>query len=387
MNIIHREALVIHHDSREYDVAVDETAKRFKAQLEETIHKTQGSARGIIERVTSEVPRDRIVQSQALTFALSEDKRLLVGIKDRRAKGHFQEPMHKHALAQVAERAGVPETYLNRLLEKEYGPQLLIENLQTIFSKEESKKFLVRSVGDEVRGVLSNSYKRLDSRPIIEAFAASCNEIGAVPIEGVGGDLRWALKAILPMVFQPSKKKGSEEIVAFGLQLSNSDFGMGALSLRVFVQRVICTNYATLEEALRQVHLGKRLDESIEFSDETYKLDTKAQVSAVKDMVKGFLGPAKVNETVAVIGKALEERIDPKEAWNELPKMGLLKGEVDKVKDIFNNGGVEELPPGTTVARLSNAIAWFAKNVETPERRLELEQVAGQLLLKQKKAA
>jgi hypothetical protein len=226
----------------------------------------------------------------------------------------------------------------------------------------------------------------MDSRPIIETFAAECQAIGAVPIEGVGGDLRWSLRAILPMVFQPTDKKGMEEYIAFGVALTNSDFGIGALSLRMFMLRVWCSNMALLEEALRQVHLGKRLADNIEFSQETYELDTKTQVSAIKDLIRGTLSPERINESVALIGRALEERINPKNAWEELPKKGLLKGEVKKVKEIFNDGGVETLPPGTTVARLSNAISWFAKQPDqTPERRLELETVAGELLMKQKK--
>lgn len=374
-----------HHDARAYGAALDETAKKFQAQLDEQIAKTQGSATAVFEKIQAEVPVDRIVHSRALTFALDEDDgQVLLGTKDRRAAGHFMAPLHKHALNQVAARAGVPETYVNRLLERDYGRQLLIENLQTIYEKDTPAKFLVRSVGDQVRGVLSDSFRRMDSRPIIEAFAGACQQVGAVPVEGIGGDLRWAIKAILPMVFRPSTKAGMEELVAYYAQLSNSDFGVGALSMRIGMLRVVCTNYATMDEALRQVHLGKRLGESIEFSQQTYDLDTRTQVSAVKDLVKGLLGPAKIQETNAIIGKALEERVDPKNVWGELlPKLGLLKGEVEQVKEVFNDGGVEMLPAGTTTARVANAISWFAKATPdiTPERRLELENIAGTVIL------
>jgi len=390
---------VYHHDQREYGAAVDEAGKRFKIMLEEQIHRSQHSAMGVIEKIQNEVPVDRIVHTHALTFALQEQEPLgnsdillpptiLMGTKDKRFKGHFMEGMHKHALTQVAERAGIPGTYLNRLLGKPYGPELVIENLTTIFQKEEPSKYLVRSVGDEIRGVLSDSFRRMDSRPIIEAFAAECQAVGAVPVEGVGGDLRWSLRAILPMVFQPSTKPGSEEYVAFGLALTNSDFGVGALSLRLFMLRVWCSNMALLDEALRQVHLGKRLADNIEFSQETYELDTRTQVSAVKDLIQGCLSPDRINENVAIIGRALDDKISPKKAWEELPKQGLLKGEVAKVRDIFNDGGVEMLPPGTTTARLSNAISWFARQPEqNPERRLELEAVAGQILMGTKRGA
>jgi hypothetical protein len=375
---------VIHHDERDYNVALGQTAKRFQAQLEETIEKTQHSAMTVIEKVSREMPKDRIVQSQAMTFAIDDDT-ILIGTKDRKAKGHFREGLHKHALAQVCDRAGVPQTYLNRLLERDYGRELLIENLSTIYAKEENQRFLVRSVNDQVRGVLSDSFRRMDSVPVIEAFAKTCSEIGAAPVEGVGGDLRWAVKAILPMVFQPSKKAGTEELIAFGAQLSNSDFGRGALSMRIFMMRIVCTNFATLDEALRKVHLGSRLGDDIEFSQETYDYDTKTMVSSIKDILRGTLGPDRVNETVLQIGKALEERIDPKQAWTELPKLGLLKGEIEKVQEIFRDGGVEELPVGTTRARLANAISWFAKSAETPERRLELEIAAGDYMTESKK--
>lgn len=373
---------MIHHDNRDYAVAVGETAKRFQQQLEDTINKSRDSARAVIDKVGRETPHDRLAHTNAMEFTVegdASDARILMGLRNKKAKGAFQEPLHKHALGQITERAGIPGTYVTRLLERPYGRELLVDNLTTIYAKEPDKKFLVRSVDGQIRGVLSDSFRRMDSGPIVESFAAACAEIGAVPVEGIGGDLRWAIKAILPQVFQPAAKHGHEELIAFGMQLSNSDFGCGVLALQAFVMRIVCTNYATMEQVMRQVHLGKRLDDNLEFSRETYEADTKTQVLAVRDMVRGVLAPDKVNALVARIGSALDARIDPKQAWGELPKMGLLKGEVDAVKELFNNAGVEELPVGTTAARLSNAVSWFAKSA-VPERRLELEALAGQLL-------
>jgi hypothetical protein len=110
-------------------------------------------------------------------------------------------------------------------------------------------------------------------------------------VEGGGGDLRLCLRAVLPVVFRP----GGEEIIAFEIEISNSDFGAGALSVRCFCLRVWCTNYARLDEELRKVHLGRRLDDSIEFSEQTYRLDTEAMSSAVHDIVRSSMSPAKVN--------------------------------------------------------------------------------------------
>lgn len=364
-----------HHDHREYRVAVDDTARRFQAELEAKVSASRTSALQVIERVQREVPDDRIASSHSLHFE-AVDGRIIVSGKNV----DFEEPLHRHALSQIADRAGVPDLFVSRLLEKPWGPTLLAENLSTILGREPERRMLLRSVGSEVRGVLSDSYRRLDSRPIIEAFAAACQEIGVVPIEGVGGDLRFCIRAILPVVFRPA----GEEVVAFGIEISNSDFGAGALSVRCFLLRVWCTNYARLDEELRKIHLGKRLDDSIEYSKETYELDTKAMSSAVRDIVIGSLAPAKVNRQVELIEQSMNQRIDFKSALLGLPKMGLLKKEVEAVRETFNSGGIEQLPPGNTTYRLAHAISWIAKAADSAERRLELEHVAGQLIVPSK---
>ena len=73
--------------------------------------------------------------------------------------------------------------------------------------------------------------------------------------------------------------------------------------------RVWCTNLAIGEECLRQVHLGKRLDDNIEYSQETYRLDTAANASALKDVVHNSISPERVNAYLEVIQKASREEI------------------------------------------------------------------------------
>ena len=68
--------------------------------------------------------------------------------------------------------------------------------------------------------------------------------------------------------------------------MENSDFGNGALSVRAYLLRIWCTNLAITQEEMRQVHLGKRLDESMIYSERTYELDAQATVSALKDVIQ-----------------------------------------------------------------------------------------------------
>lgn len=388
-----------HHDTRNYDQAL----KDAHLHLEEQMHAKVGSAKRVLETVLNTQPVDRIVGTKGIRFSfrteeppkpINEEPKvevlpkhvILMGTRQQNAKNAFQEDLHKHALNQAAGRAGVPETFVNRMLAKPYGAELICENLNTIFSKEEPDRFLVRSVDGQVRGVLSDTYRRMDSRPILEAFANTCQELGAQPVEGVGGDLRFSLKAILPKVYMVGQKKGHEEVFAFGASLSNSDFGCGALSLQFFLWRIWCSNTATREDSLRRVHLGKRLADDIVYSQETYEADTKTMVLGVRDHVKGVLAPAKIDEALAMIETALDTTVEPKKFFDkggELEKLKLTKSEIEAAREAFNNGGVEVLPRGDNLGRMSQAIAWIAQSSESAERRLELERVAGQLMEKQ----
>ena len=60
----------------------------------------------------------------------------------------------------------------------------------------------------------------------------------------------------------------------------------------------------TRENLLKQVHLGARLSEEIEFSDRTHRLDTAASVSALRDVVRGALGPVSCDRMIEHVRSA-----------------------------------------------------------------------------------
>lgn len=358
-----------HHDARNYEEAATKAANDARKKLEKEIEIGRGSAGMVIERVMNEVPKDQIVKAEALRF-LPDDR---VEVGDGDAYG-----VHNHALHQIAQRAEVPWAYAENLRTTKWGKELLSHSLNEIYHHKKDR-FLVRSVEGEVRGFLSDKFRRLDSRPIIEAFAGACQKIGALPVQGYYLDTKIAIKALLPRVFEPSPN----EVIAFGVVLQNSDYGNGALSLRAFMLRLWCTNYAITDECLRQVHLGKRLDEAAMFSQRTYDLDTKTSASALKDVIQGTLGPAEVQKMCGLIKQANDEKVDPKEIASWLKK-NVLKGEAEKITEAFASADVENLPPGQSVWRLSNAISWVAGHTENKERALELMQLAGTALKRKK---
>jgi hypothetical protein len=130
---------------------------------------------------------------------------------------------------------------------------------------------------------------------------------------------------------------------------------------------------------MRKVHLGGKLDDNLEFSNRTYELDTKTTVSAVKDVVRGQLTEAKQVGLLDALRRAGEEEVDWAKIKGQLAK-SLSKDELRRADEAFTGPDVVNLPPGNTAWRASNALSWIAHTVDTADRKLELEKIAGGLL-------
>jgi len=372
-----------HHGEQNYEVAASAAAKQAREKLEALINQGQNNAMSVIDKIIKEVPEDKVVKGPALRFGYRptnghDGGALTVCVGNRFNEGSAVDlSIHRNALTQLAERGPVslPAKLVGELQDQgEWGNTLLARNLEEIYAHSE-EKYLTRSYNGQLRGFLSNKFRRLDSRPIINAACDAFEKIGARPVEGYATDTKIALKAVLPMVFEPVKN----EVLALGVIWQNSDYGNGAHSLRAFMLRLWCTNFAITEECLREVHLGGRLGEDDVFSDRTYELDTKRSASAIKDVIEATLAPPKVKLILDNIRAADAEKIDPKNMSAYLKKQ-LGAGDAKAVIEAFNSPDVENLPPGNSKWRLSNAISWIAGKQTDGEKKLELMMAAGDVL-------
>ena len=357
-----------------YDaVSTSNAAQAARNLMERKIETGRASAVAMYEHVHASVPNDALVRGRGLKFGyglMPDEPAITV------EAGGTAMTVHKHALAQMSTKAGIPGHYLTELVSapEPWKHELAARTLNDHFGRSElaTSRHLVRAVGGQVRAVLSDKFRRLDSRPLLEAFSEECNALGAVPVEGTASDTRVALKAYLPMVFEPV----ANEVMCLGVEWSNSDFGAGKHALRGFIFRLWCANGCTMEDAMSQVHLGGRLAETIEFSSRTYELDTRTSVSALRDVVRGVLGPKGVDQLLTTIKQADEKKVEWKNVSTLLGKK-LLKEELKAVKDAFESDDCINMPAEKSIWRVSNAISWIAGKVEDEDRKLDLQRVAG----------
>ena len=377
---------MFHHDSRSYVVASGEAAKFGREKFEKIVEAGRASAEAVVHQVQSQVPLDRLVKASALSIKPFGSDGYALQIP-----GELPVRLHNHALGQIADKTGVPHRYLQWLTDQgrdkkgnrqsEWGRELATENINRLLFHANGHRNLIRQVtaenGPEIRGVLSDSFRRLDSRPLLDAFIGACQRIGAVPVEGFALDTKVRMRAVLPYVFEPVPN----EPMLFGIQWGNSDFGAGGHTLGLFNTRVTCTNLATMDEVLRQIHLGRKLtDDDMVYSEQTLSLDLKTNVSALGDVVENYLSPDRVNGYMESIRQAVAEKVDERDVTRIL-KAKLGKDEMSKVLDHYAGNDVINLPPGNNTYRLSNAVSWFAQDRNVSRnRQLELQRIAGEIL-------
>lgn len=344
------------------------------AKLKEAIDKGRADGEAAVRRVMNEVIDDRLVRSRAIQFVPTE-----TGIRWNVPGGAVQD-VHPHALGQFADRVHFSTKVLHELeAENAYwARELITTNLNTLYAHrpKDQDKVLVRSVGTKVRGVLSNGYRTEDSRPAIDAIFGVARDAGAVIAGGSALDTRCSFKVMLA---EPVELFEGEWAV-FGLDYRTSDYGHGARDLMGWVLRLICLNGASVIANYRRIHIGKRLEDEVEYSERTRKLNSAASAAAARDIAKSLLGPEAIKKQIEQVRAANAAHLDPDAAVATLKKT-VNKDELKSIVDKFNSPDVELLPPGQTPWRWSNAISWLATQTADADRRLDLEKMAGDVLL------
>ena len=290
--------------------------------------------------------------------------------------------LHDNAIGQLADRMGVPQRYLRTLASGEtWAKNLAAEILNEHSGWTQRTRVLVRTVGTQVRGVLSDSYRRLNSVEILTAFVQEASRQGAVISDAYMNDTKVWAETILPQPIVIPTAKNGDVIIFAGARFSTSDYGDGAVDMRAFLLNGACLNGMVRESVMKQVHLGSKLPDNLQLSQRTYELDTRTTVSAVKDLTKGLFSRDNLMKKACEIQGASEIDVDFEHELKRLTRDGgLLKSEGKEVEKILMRNDPEDgVQGGATLWKLTQAITAHAREL-TPERCRELHEISGALL-------
>lgn len=295
-------------------------------------------------------------------------------------EGEFS--LHNNAVGQLADRMGVPTRYLKQLAAGEPWQRSLAAQILNQHSDwTQRNRVLIRAVGMQVRGVLSDSYRRLNSVQILTAFVEAAAGQGAVVSDAYMNDTKVWAETILPEPIVIPTAKNGDVVIFAGARFSTSDYGDGAVDMRAFMLNGACLNGMVRESVMKQVHLGGRLPDNLSLSQHTYELDTRTTVSAVRDLTNGLFSADNIREKAYEIQGASEMEVDLEREIKKLTKDGgLLKAEGQEVEKLLMKNDPEDGVQGaSTLWKLTQAITAHARTL-TPERSRELHEISGHLL-------
>lgn len=290
--------------------------------------------------------------------------------------------LHDNAIGQLADRMGIPQRYLRGLASGEpWSKQLAATLLNEHSGWTQRSRVLVRTVGTQVRGVLSDSYRRLNSVEILTAFVQEAAQQGAVISDAYMNDTKIWAETILPTPLTVPTANNGDVVIFAGARFSTSDYGDGAVDMRAFLLNGACLNGMVRESVMKQVHLGSKLPDNLQLSQQTYELDTKTTVSAVRDLTKGLFSKDNLMKKAIEIQGASEMEVDFEHELKRLTRDGgLLKQEGKEVEKILMRNDPEDgVQGGATLWKLTQAITAHAREL-SPERSRELHELSGQLL-------
>lgn len=359
----------------------------------------------IRERVANRIQRGQMSATEAIGKLIEEGKAsndyiAYLGANNTRlsdvtfnANGHVQmllpengdQPavyqIHDNAIGQLGEKFKVPTRYIRELAGgDEWQRQLAAKILNDHSSWSKKTRTLVRVVGDEVRGVLSDSYRRLNSQDIIMAFLETANRNGAQLSDGMLDATRVYMEVLMPETISIMTPKNGMVEMAFGARLSTSDYGDGALELRAFMMQGVCLNGMVRDSVMRTVHLGSRLPENIAISKRTYELDTKTQASAIRDLTSGIFSKDSIMQRGLEIQGASEMVVDMERELKSLGKGKLLKEEVTGVEKILMRNNPDDGVQGeSTLWKLVQGITAHGRSLD-PRREKDFQEIAGDLM-------
>lgn len=330
----------------------------------------------VVSHLASNPIEDAVREGVELIFEFQNNHLVIQSMTER---GLDIWSVHRHALKQLCNRVAFPPKYASSLLREnaDWANALLAKNLGELYrTRVAEESFLLRTVNGELRGFLTSAYKRLNSEKLIEVFSESCNKHKAKPYDGIYTPVRIGIQAATDDTFKIAGRS-----LRVGVMMRNSDFGAGALEIKFFLSPAIGIAIVG-GQGIRRIHKGHRLSRNMDDNKELETRDLTSATKSIQELVDVHLDYENTVTAIAEVQLASEIEVNPDEISNILKNLHLSKEEFDQTKEAFLESNDPRIPAGKTMFRLASTIAWLGSTCSDPDRQLDLQELAGKLILK-----
>ena len=284
----------------------------------------------------------------------------------------------------VSDKLDIPIRYLRRMRAEHVA--LYAHNINGWWAKDPGRKFLVRTFRSDESGVaralLSDRFRVIDNLDFLMATLDAVRETG-MEVRVRSADLserRMTVRLVCPEVsaLAPTLLRGyrnpftgqtGEENpeVWSGIRISNSETGGGAWAIAPEFLVQVCTNGMTItKDAIREVHLGGRLEPGlINWSDETQQRSLELVKSKTKDAVRTFLDTEYMTKVITTAEEkadvALSTHKIDEQVKDVTKEVGFTAEQQDDILSYFIQSGQ------MTRGGIYNAATLYAQTVEDPD--------------------
>ena len=321
--------------------------------------------------------RDFIAPASALRLSDDGETFLMdhVSVKDSDSLG-TTDLFHR----QVGAALGIPAKYYD--LMRKQKPELLADNVNSWLS-DRDQSYMIRSMdygyGRVARAFLSDRYRRIDNMEIATAvLPLFAGQEGLEVVSSEVTENRLYLKIVNHRL---EREVVPGDLVQAGVIISNSEVGLGAVSVQPLVYRLVCTNGMVVNDfGERRAHVGrvtKALEDSFSiYSDETIEAEDKAFMLKLRDTTLAAIEEARFAQIVGRLQESVQARIT-----GRVQDVIELTGKAFDLNQIEQDSVLNYLISGGDLSLygLSNAITRASQDLESYDRATALEGIGWQV--------
>ena len=276
----------------------------------------------------------------------------------------------------------IPADYYDRCQAE--MPWLLSTNVNAWLATMDNS-FMIRTMdyndgrGQVARAFLSERYRRIDNLAI--AMALLPLFMGMQGCEVASCEIT-PNRMYIKLTFTLKKYEVVPgDYVEFGIIISNSEVGLGAVMVCPFLNRLVCTNGLVLNSlGQRRHHVGRQIkavEDSFElYSDATIELEDKAFLSKLQDVARATMDESRYPVILDQLKESAGAKITgPIQQVVELTarNFGIRKNEQDDMLRYLIEGG------DLSLYGITNAVTRLSADVDSYDRATELESIGWQI--------
>ncbi len=350
--------------------------------------KTVLNAEELLTKIVNESKQkaDYVVRTEGMRMYASQDNVLNFDLNTNSNDSNIY-AINNHALGQMATSFQVPRPYVDRMMASK--PQLVADNFNHWFKSSDSAKMIrTHEMKDGakflVRAFLSDKYRRVDN----DEIASTVLPILLEPknnwniTECQITDTKLYIKAIATNLIDEVKKG---DVVRYGVIISNSEVGSGAINVKPFIDRCVCNNGLIIaDNSMRATHLtSSQADDKLwsMLSDQTKTDDNRLLLQKVQDVVEHTANKDNFQKQVDRLREADGIVIaKPKEAVKVLKQtFNFTEMEHDSILNNLLNR-IDETEGATTKWKLANAVTHLAHETDDYDRGIDYEVIGNKIL-------